>query len=149
MTATAHAIIGTVIAAKIGNPALAIPIAIASHIAADIFPHWDSGTNGASKSKKRLFFEASFDVILGFAISYTIIQLLFPQVDLLYAFIIIIASQSLDWITAPYYIFGIKRQPFLSLYKFQKKYNTKMDKPWGIIYQVAALILVVALGMLL
>src|SRR3989344_9396619 len=149
MTATAHAIIGTVIAAKIGNPALAIPIAIASHVAADIFPHWDSGTNGSSKSKKRLFFEASFDVVLGFIISYTIMQTLFPQTNLLYAFVIILASQSLDWITAPYYIFGMKSQPFLWFYKFQKQHNTKMDKPWGIIYQVAALIVVVAAGVLL
>jgi len=34
MTATGHAIIGTVIAAKIGNPYLAIPLAIVSHLAA-------------------------------------------------------------------------------------------------------------------
>lgn len=39
MTATAHAIIGTVIAAKVGNPVLAVPIALASHIIADAIPH--------------------------------------------------------------------------------------------------------------
>jgi hypothetical protein len=36
MTATGHALIGTVIAAKIGNYALAIPIALGSHFLADV-----------------------------------------------------------------------------------------------------------------
>ena len=54
MTATGHAIIGTVIAVKIGNPALAVPLAIASHIAADAFPHWDEGTNSKKKVRKDL-----------------------------------------------------------------------------------------------
>jgi membrane-bound metal-dependent hydrolase YbcI (DUF457 family) len=45
MTATGHAIIGVAIAATIPNPFIAVPIAIGSHILADIFPHWDTGTN--------------------------------------------------------------------------------------------------------
>ena len=53
MTATTHALIGTIIAAKIGNPALAIPIAIASHIAADAIPHWDTATNRKKKTFKK------------------------------------------------------------------------------------------------
>ena|SRR3989344_1216289 len=144
MTATGHAIIGTVIAVKIGNPQLAVPLAFASHIAADAFPHWDEGTNGKKKSKEKLIKEAVFDVLLGFAISYLIILLLFPQTSLLYAFLIILASQSLDWITAPYYFFGIK--PFKIFYKFQKTFDNRMDKPWGIINQVAILALIVILA---
>lgn len=144
MTATGHAIIGTVIAVKIGNPQLAVPLAFASHIAADAFPHWDEGTNGKKKSKEKLIKEAVFDVLLGFAISYLIILVLFPQTSLLYAFLIILASQSLDWITAPYYFFGIK--PFKIFYKFQKTFDNRMDKPWGIINQVAILALIVILA---
>ncbi len=146
MTATGHAIIGTVIAVKIGNPALAVPLAIASHIAADIFPHWDAATNGKDKSKLRLFWEASADVVIGFVLSFTLLELLFPQTSIIYAFIMIIVSQSLDWITAPYYIFNIKAQPFLWMYNFQTKHNTKMDKPWGIINQVAILVILVILA---
>lgn len=143
MTATGHAIIGTVIAVKIGNPALAVPLALASHIAADAFPHWDEGTNG-KKSKERIIVEAVFDVLIGFAISYLIIFVLFPQTNLLYAFLIILISQSLDWLTAPYYFFGIK--PFKIFYKFQKMFDNRMDKPWGIINQVAILVLIVILA---
>lgn len=147
MTATGHAVIGTVIAAKIGNPALAIPIALLSHVAADIFPHWDSGTHMKSKSNKRMFVESAVDVLIGFAVSYAIIFFLFPQTNLIYAFFMILVSQSIDWLTVLYTIFGIKL--FKWFYNFQSSINGKLDKPWGIINQVAVLILIVALGKLL
>ena len=102
MTATGHAIIGTVIAVKIANPAIALPLAIASHVLADMFPHWDSGTNGRSKSQKRLITEATIDVLVGFALAFIVAKTLFPHVSLLYIFIVIIASQLLDWVSAPY-----------------------------------------------
>jgi len=143
MTATGHAIIGTVIAAKIGDPVLAIPLAFASHVAADAFPHWDEGTNG-KKSKERIIVEAVFDVLIGFAISYLIIFILFPKTDLVYTFLIILVSQSLDWVTAPYYLFGIKI--FKPFYKFQKLFDNEMKAPWGIINQAAILVLIVALA---
>ncbi len=146
MTATGHAVIGTVIAAKIGNPALAIPLAIASHALADSFPHWDPATNRKDKGIKQVTREAFFDVVLGFALSYILIQLLFPQVNIFYAFTIIIASQLLDWIAAPYYFFKIKFAPFVWSYKFQKKIEHRLDKPWGIINQIAIIALLVVLA---
>lgn len=145
MTATGHALIGVVIAAKIGNPYLAIPIALASHIAADIFPHWDSGTNGRKKTKKRFLTEAVIDVLVGFIISYGVLLFIFPQTDLFYGFIIIIAAQLPDWAMAPYLI-GIKKQPFIWFYKFQSRFNTRLDKPWGIITQIVAISLLILLA---
>ncbi len=146
MTATGHAIIGTVIAAKIGNPALAIPIAIASHVAADAFPHWDPATNRRKKGKTRVFKEAVIDVFFGFLLSFFILELIFPNVNLIYAFIIIIASQSLDWLMAPYYFWNIKFAPFIWSYKLQKRIENRLDKPWGIINQAAILALLVFLA---
>lgn len=146
MTATGHAVIGTVIAVKIGNPALAVPLALVSHIAADAFPHWDEGTNSKEKSKERFIAETAFDVILGFTLSYLIIFVLFPTTNLLYAFLIILASQSLDWLTAPYLFFGLNIPPFNWFYKFQKSIENRLDKPWGIINQVGILALLVILA---
>lgn len=145
MTATGHALIGAVIAAKIGNPYLAIPIALASHFAADIVPHWDSGTNWSKKTKKRFLTEAVIDVLVGFTISYGVLWFIFPQTDLLYTFIIIIAAQLPDWATAPYLV-GIKKQPFISFYQFQSRFNTRLDKPWGIITQIFAISLLILLA---
>ncbi|MEX2007294.1 MAG: hypothetical protein WD992_00790 [Candidatus Levyibacteriota bacterium] len=148
MTATGHAVIGTVIAAKIGNPALAIPLAIASHIAADYFPHWDFATNRKEKGKNKVLQEAKADVVFGFIISFLIIELLFPYVNLFYAFIIIIAAQSFDWLMAPYYFWNIKFAPFVWAHSFQKKIENRLDKPWGIINQIAILALLVILAKL-
>ena len=108
MTATGHALIGTVIAAKVGNPVLAVPIAIASHFLADAFPHWDTGTNKKQKSKKTFMIESAFDVILGFVLSWILITWVFPETNLAYAFLIIIMAQLPDWLTIPYLFFGLK-----------------------------------------
>ncbi|RJQ37278.1 hypothetical protein C4559_03855 [Candidatus Microgenomates bacterium] len=146
MTATGHAILGTIIAAKVGNPALAIPIALASHVAADLFPHWDVGTNASKKKIKNLWICASIDVLLGFLISFSILFFLFPQTDLFYAFLIIIVSQSFDWITAPYYFLKLNIPPFSWMYKLQKTFDNPLDKPWGIINQAGILFLITALA---
>ena len=78
MTATGHAIIGTVIAAKVADPGLAIPLAIASHFVADAIPHWDIATNRKEKTRGTLILEAFSDVLLGFVLSFLILVFLFP-----------------------------------------------------------------------
>lgn len=145
MTATSHAIIGTIIAVKIGNPALAIPIAIASHIVADTIPHWDTATNKSKKTFRKMFVDSFFDVAIGFILSYLLVFLFFPGTNLGYVFVIIIASQLLDWITALYYFFHIKAFKFA--YSFQKLFNNDLDLPWGLITQIIliALLLVLAI----
>lgn len=144
MTATGHAIIGTVIAAKFGNPYLAIPIAIASHFLADTFPHWDTATNLRKKGTGRVFTETVFDVALGLILSYLVLNFLSPGANFLYAFLIIIFAQLPDWIMSPYVFFKIKL--FKWAYDMQQPFNKKLDKPWGIINQIAVLILMVILA---
>ncbi|MCL5438571.1 MAG: hypothetical protein M1268_01110 [Patescibacteria group bacterium] len=144
MTATGHAIIGSVIAAKIGNPELAVPIAFASHILADLTPHWDLGTNGNAKKDKNILIKTFIDITIGFISAYILLALLFPNTDLYYAFFIIITSQLLDWITMPYLYFYVP--PFTWFYKFQKKFHWQMEKPWGIIIQALILFLIVVLA---
>jgi hypothetical protein len=144
MTATSHALIGTIIAAKIGNPALAIPIAIVSHVVADTIPHWDTATNRSKKTFKKMFTDSFLDVALGFVLSYLLIILFFPKTNLSYAFIIIIASQLLDWVTSLYYFFHLKA--FKWAYSFQKMFNNDLDLPWGLITQITLIFGLVALA---
>lgn len=147
MTATGHAIIGTVIAAKIGNPALAIPIAIISHVAADLFPHWDTGTNKKLKSKKDFVIQSFTDLFLSYAVMLALLVFLFPETNKVYAFIIVIAAQGFDWASAPYSFLQIKNPPiFYWFYKLQKKFDNKLDKPWGMIGQAAVLAILVFLA---
>ncbi len=147
MTATGHAVIGTVIAVKIGNPALAIPLAVASHLLADAFPHWDTATNVDEKGKKKVIRDTIFDIALGFIISYAIVFFWFPRTDLGYVFIMILASQFFDWLMAPYYLFGINLPFSKWAHEFQKNhFNTKLDKPWGIILPALAVAFLVLLA---
>src|SRR3989344_7625519 len=144
MTATGHAIIGTVIAAKVGNPFLAIPLAIATHFITDAIPHWDIATHRKEKSKANLILEAISDVLLGFVLSFLLLVFLFPATSPYYAFLMILVSQAPDWLTAPYYFFGIKS--FKWAYKLQKFFDKELDKPWGIITQIALLILIILIA---
>src|SRR3989344_75011 len=133
MTATGHAILGTVIAAKIGNPALAIPLALASHIVADAIPHWDTATHLATKGQKKVIADSFFDLMLGFFLSYFLVIFLFPGTNLAYVLFMILVSQSLDWLMIPYRLLNINFFLFRWAYRFQKLFDHQLDKPWGII----------------
>lgn len=133
MTATAHALIGASIAAKIANPYLAIPIAISSHFVADLVPHWDAGTNHKKKTTLRLKLEATADVLLGFVLAYAIFWQL---VDPVYLFVMIIAAQLPDWLEAPSWMFNIKIPPFSWMDYLGHKLQSRMQLPWGLITQV-------------
>ena len=144
MTATSHAIVGTVIAAKIGNPALAIPIAIASHVVLDLIPHWDTATNRRDKSRKRLFIDSSVDALTAVTVSYSVIAFFFPHTNLVYAAIIVFFSLLPDILMAPYLFFRLEF--FKWAYNFGKMTNNELDKPWGVLTQVAAILAVILLG---
>lgn len=146
MTATGHAILGAIIAAKAGNPAIAIPLAFASHIAADAIPHWDTGTNARKKGERTTLIHSFFDVLIGFIVSFLIIILFFPKTDLTYVLLIILVSQSPDWLTSLYYFFHIKFFKFT--YDFQKLYDNCLDKPWGIIIQATVLLTILTLAVI-
>lgn len=51
MLSVSHAATGALIATKVGNPLLAVPLILASHYAEDAVAHWDVGT-GLSKGLK-------------------------------------------------------------------------------------------------
>lgn len=139
MTATGHALIGTLIAAKISNPAIAAPLALLSHFAADIIPHWDAGTERRKKTRDRMRLEAIADVIIGFILSFLLLSFL-PKTNLAYAFFIIIMSQLPDWITAPYYFFNIRFPLFVLSYRLQKSINQDLKFPLGLLSQIIAVI---------
>lgn len=144
MTLTAHAVVGTVIAAKIGNPALAIPIAVLSHAILDMVPHWDAATNRKDKSRRRLFVDSFVDGLTAISVSYSVIALLFPYTNLSYAAIIVFFSLLPDILMAPYLFFKIYF--FKWAYDFGKITNTELDKPWGVFTQLAIVLAVIFLG---
>lgn len=140
MTATGHAVIGTIIAAKIGDPILALPLALLSHLGADAFPHWDTATNYKTKTRKRLFIDSIADVALSFLVPILLITFLFPGTDIFYAYIVVFFALLPDWLTAPAFFFNMHYPPFTWVYKLQTIFDNRLDKPWGILTQVTVLI---------
>ena len=140
MTATAHALIGASIAAKITKPLVGIPLAILSHFAADLVPHWDAGTNHKNKSALRLKLEATLDVLLGFALVFLIFRNL---VDPTYLFVMVISAQLPDWLEAPSWMFGLKFPPFSWMDFLGHKLQSRLQLPWGLVTQVAVVGLLV------
>lgn len=145
MTATAHALIGASLAVKIVNPIIGIPVAIASHIVADLIPHWDAGTNHRKKTKWRLRTEAAADVLLGFALVFLIFR---NSADPKYLFAMVIAAQLPDWLEAPSWMFGIKIPPFSWVEWISHNLQTRMQLPWGLVTQVVTvgMLIIYALG---
>lgn len=133
MTATAHALIGASIAAKVSNPIIGIPLAIFSHFLADLIPHWDVGTNHREKTKTQLNIEASLDILLGFGLVFLIFQ---NQVNPIYLFSMVIAAQLPDWLEAPSWLLGLNIPPFTWFYWIGHKIQSRMQLPWGLVTQI-------------
>ena len=147
MTATAHALIGASLASITANPYIGIPAAIVSHFLADLIPHWDAGTNHKQKSAMKLKVEATFDVLLGFALVF----LLFRTQTLnnpVYMFSMVIAAQLPDWLGAPAWALGLKIPPFTWIDWLSHQTQTRMQLPWGLVTQVVTvgLLIIFALG---
>ncbi|HVX58584.1 MAG TPA: hypothetical protein VG964_02505 [Candidatus Saccharimonadales bacterium] len=52
MTATNHSLTGAVVALAISQPLLAVPLALLSHFAVDVIPHFDMGASKSGLFKK-------------------------------------------------------------------------------------------------
>lgn len=135
MTATSHALIGASLASIITNPVIGIPVAIASHFAADLVPHWDAGTNHRNKTKLRLRTEAALDVLLGFALVMIIFRTLAFNHPV-YIFSMIISAQLPDWLEAPSWMFNFKVPPFSWMDYLGHKLQSRMQLPWGLVTQI-------------
>lgn len=137
MTATAHALIGSSIAAAIGNPEIGLPLAFVSHPLADMIPHWDFGWGWRKKTKTKLFLQGVFDLSLGVGLSYFIFG---SMVDPVYLFTAILVSESWDLVQAPYWLLDWHFPPFSTLYKFGHETQGRAKLPWGIITQAATVV---------
>ncbi len=143
MTATGHALVATLIAAKFHNPYIALPLSFVSHFVCDAIPHWDEGTHWREKSRKDLLYESVFDVSLSIVVSMLSYSFLFHQQNYIFLLVNVFLSQLPDYITAPYLIFR-NLGPFTTIartsYELQHRLNRRLDKPMGIITTAATVI---------
>lgn len=139
MTATSHALVGAAIAAKIADPAIALPIAFVSHFIFDKLPHWDIMTEADKGNYKAIFIKSTLDVLFGFGLIFLLFG--FSPLILLGAF----AAQLPDWLEVPA-LLGFKFSPFELNYRFQHwvhdvGFNSRLKAPWGVITQLIVVLL--------
>jgi hypothetical protein len=134
MTATAHALVGGAIAASINNPSLGLTLAALSHPLLDMIPHWDLGIGWRKKNKYTLFAESLLDLVVGVVLAYFLFG---KNIEPLYFFGCILASEIWDILMMPYLLFNWNFPPFSTSYKLQHKIQGKAKLPWGILTQAA------------
>lgn len=136
-----HTVVGAAIAAKIGNPALSLPLALASHFALDLLPHWNPHLNAEMKThghitRKTMLFIAT-DVFLSLAGGLLIASTALPDRN---QFAIIITGALMgvlpDLVEAPHFFLGTKWAPIQKLLKFQKSIQNDAPPFLGILTQV-------------
>ena len=110
MLQTPHVIVGTAIAIKIGNPYLALPLALASHFVLDRVPHWNPHTYTEAMKfgipKKQTIGLILVDIVVAFVLGLLIADRFLPDygralIILLAAF----ASVSFDIAKHPFFLF--------------------------------------------
>ena len=140
MLQTSHSLIGASIARSFPNPFLAWPLAVISHFLADLTPHWDLRTRKTKRSKVNTIFISLTDALIGFSLVFLLFR---SSVSLPHLFITTFLAQLPDWLEAPYHIFDWYFPPFSSIKNLQSKLHRKLNLPWGLIYQIIIVTIVV------
>lgn len=141
--------VGAAIAAKIGNPALSLPLALASHFALDLLPHWNPHLNTelnrlGKLSGKTVTFIAT-DMFLGLAGGLLIASTVLPDQNQ-FAIVVLGAFMGVlpDLAEAPHFFLGFHHPWILKLVKFQKSIQNDTPPFLGILTQVLLLAAVFA-----
>lgn len=147
MLSITHGATGALIASKIPNPLISIPLVIFSHYVEDRVPHWDvgQGLSDWKKSRESAFFhELFFDFPLSILFVYIFFQIGRPfdsQVWLGW-----FVSLLPDFLEFPYLFLDMKFTPLKQLTAFHNwiHYSTP-NKLWGLLPQLLVILLVILL----
>ena len=141
MLELAHALTGGVIAYKIGNPALALPLAFVSHFIVDLLPHWNPHL---AKEKKRFGFiskKTTFLVVVDSLIGLTLgLFLAFKALPDIKRMFFVVAGCFLaifpDLVEAPFYFLHQKGKLMKKIVNFQGKIQYNAPFWPGMLFQV-------------
>lgn len=142
MVEVTHVLVGVAIATKTANPALALPLAFASHFVLDLIPHWNPHIYTQMKKFGRVNGKTTALVALDSFLS-LLIGLLFtlqkyPDLGQM-ALIVLGAFFAVlpDLLEAPYYFLGTRHPLIVKLVDFEHSLQTKAPLIPGILTQVA------------
>jgi len=140
-----HAVVGAAIAAKVGNPALSLPLALASHFVLDLVPHWNPHLNreisehGKITTRTRTII--ALDVLVSLGAGFFIASTALPDT----ARFITIAFGAFfgvlpDVAEAPFFFLKSKNKWLERLVKFQSSLQFNVPLIPGVISQLLVLV---------
>lgn len=132
MTELPHTVVGAAIAVKVGNPALAIPLALLSHFALEFVPHWNPHLYRETKkygkvTKQSTWFVAAdvgASLLAGFLIASTVLP------DVAHFWTVIFAAFAAvlpDVIEGPWFFLNFKNRAIEKFILFQR--SLQYDAP--------------------
>ncbi len=133
-----HTLVGAAIAVSVQNPALALPLSLASHFITDYFPHWNPHINTelkrdgkiSTKSKTIVMLDAGLALMAGTYIASRSSNFI---VVMLACFLAVAP----DVAEIPYYFLGLKDIPWIKkLIDFQRAHQWNVPAFWGILSQI-------------
>lgn len=136
-----HVLVGVAIATKFPHPALAIPLAIGSHIVLDMLPHWNPHLNTEMKTHGRVSNQSKAVIYVDLAVSLAAIGFFSYQALPNMSHAILIgatgfASMVPDLVEAPYFFFKWKTRLLERWILFQKAIQTDAGPVFGILTQI-------------
>ncbi|HJX46027.1 MAG: hypothetical protein A2V72_02540 [Candidatus Nealsonbacteria bacterium RBG_13_37_56] len=145
MLETPHVVVGAAIAFKVGNPALALPLALGSHFILEKIPHWNPHLNTEKKNIGKISSQTTkivvADTLLSLVLGTLIAFKAYPDITkvtvvLLGAFLAALP----DLIEAPYFFLNQQSDFILKWIKFKKSLQANTNIIPGLIYQVLTII---------
>ena len=141
MIETPHVVVGAAIAMKVANPALALPLALGSHLVLDKIPHWNphlfTETKKFGKPTKRSTFIVAADIITSIIIGISIARLALPNTTLSLTVIAACFLSVLpDIVEGPYFFLNFRPKLIERWIKFQRSFQVNVNFIPGMLTQI-------------
>lgn len=147
MLLTPHTAVGVVIGSRVGNPFIAVPLALISHFIMDRIPHWDffTFTRKKDRLRGRILYGILIDFGLGLIVGMSfVLYSIWVEKNLLKAgtiFFSAAASNLPDAISSPIVFLG-KNNKFIKIMSDFQSWNQAHATPfWGISIQILILLI--------
>lgn len=145
MLETPHALVGAAIAVKIGNPALAIPLAFASHFILEKIPHWNPHLNYETekygKPTRKSTIITTVDSTLALVLAGSIALNALPDISRTITILLTtFASVLPDVIEGPYFFLGLRNKTIKRWIAFQKSIQEDTSLVPGLLTQLLVVI---------
>ncbi len=140
MLELAHALTGGVIAYKIGNPFLALPLSFLSHFAIDLLPHWNPHIAEEKKKYGHISHKSiiiiAVDCLIGLSLGLFLAFKVLPNTG---RSVVILLGCLLgilpDLAEAPFFFANLKNKHIKKLMEFQGNHQVNVSLVPGLIFQ--------------